>query len=151
MVTLADLEGMIADTSEAAIWSLADAIADGDAPAALEISERLAAQGEAVTRVLYSLAPRLRQARRAAAELDAGRPPKQVAEGLSMHPYAAKMLVSRVKGRSPAELEAAVTALADLEVWCRGGAEYDEDVALTIALRTATGRESDAAEEKLVA
>jgi hypothetical protein len=62
-----------------------------------------------------------------------------------MHPYAAKMLVSRVRGRSPADLEASITALADLELWSRGGSDYSEGVALTIALRRAVGALPDEA------
>ena len=34
-----------------------------------------------------------------------------------MHPYAAKMLVSKVKGRSPEDLDASLRALADLGSW----------------------------------
>ena len=56
----------------------------------------------------------------ASRELEAGKPPKQVADGLSMHPYAAKMLVSKVRGRSPADLEGSIRSLADLELWSRG-------------------------------
>ena len=54
-----------------------------------------------------------------------------------MHPYAAKMLVSKVKGRSPEAIAASIEALADLEVWSRGGTDYSEPVALTLALREA--------------
>jgi DNA polymerase-3 subunit delta len=140
-VEISDLEAMVADTSEQAIWSLADAIVDGDRAATVRIAESLLAQGEALPRIVYALAPRLRQALRAARELEAGRAPKQVAEGLSMHPYAARMLVSRVKGRSPAELEGAIEALADLELWSRGGSDYAERVALTLALRRAAAGE----------
>jgi DNA polymerase III subunit delta len=141
-VGAADLEAIIADTSEEAIWSLADAVTDGDEAATLRLAERLVSQGEAIPRIVYSLAPRLRQALRASRELEAGRPPKQVASGLSMHPYAAKMLVSRVTGRSPADLDFAVRALADLELWSRGGSDYAEEVALTLSLRLAVGAES---------
>jgi DNA polymerase III subunit delta len=131
------LEAIIDDTSEEAIWSLADALVEGDEAEVTAISERLVAQGEALPRVIYSLAPRLRQALRASRELEAGRPPKEVAGDLSMHPYAARMLVSKVKGRSPDDLDAAIRALADLELWSRGGSDYDERVALTVALRKA--------------
>jgi DNA polymerase-3 subunit delta len=131
------LEAIIADTSEEAIWSLADALVEGDEAEVTVISERLVAQGEALPRVIYALAPRLRQALRAARELEAGRPPKEVAGDLSMHPYAARMLVSKVKGRSPEDLDTAIRALADLELWSRGGSDYDERVALTVALRRA--------------
>ncbi len=131
------LEAIISDTSEEAIWSLADALVEGDEAEVTAISERLVGQGEALPRVIYALAPRLRQALRASRELEAGRPPKEVAGDLSMHPYAARILVSKVKGRSPEDLDSAIRALADLELWSRGGSDYDERVALTLALRRA--------------
>ncbi len=138
-VGAAELDTIIADTSEEAIWSLADAVIEGDEAATLRLAERLVAQGEAIPRIVYSLAPRLRTALQAARELEAGRAPKDVASGLSMHPYAAKMLVARVKDRPPAEIEAAIGAVADLELWSRGGSDYGEDVALTLSLREAVG------------
>jgi DNA polymerase III subunit delta len=136
-VGIAELEAIISDTSEEAIWNLADAIAEGDEARTLGLAERLSAQGEALPRIIYALSPRLRQALHASRELEAGRPAKDVAGGLSMHPYAAKMLVGRVKGRSPAELELSIRALADLELWSRGGSDYSGDVALTLALKRA--------------
>lgn len=136
-VIAADLEAMVSDTSEEAIWSLADALVEGDSAAALAIAERLVAQGSALPHIIYSVAPRLRQAARAARELEQGKTPSEVAKGLSMHPYAAKILVSKVKGRSPEGLERAIEVLADLEVASRGGADYPEPVALTLALREA--------------
>jgi DNA polymerase III delta subunit len=138
-VSLADLEAMIADTSEAAAWSLADSVVEGDAAGALRVAERLVGQGESVTGLSYMLSSRLRAGARAAGELEAGQTEKQVADGLPMHPYAAKMLVRRLGKRSPDQLRAAVGAIADLELWCRGGSDYSEDVALTLALRRATG------------
>jgi DNA polymerase-3 subunit delta len=136
-VGIAELDAMISDTSEEAIWNLADAIVAGDEPATLRVAESLVSQGEALPRIVYSLAPRLRMALRAARELEAGRPPKDVAGGLSMHPYAAKLLVQRVRGRSPAELDRSIRAVADLELWSRGGSDYSGDVALTLALKAA--------------
>ena len=56
-----------------------------------------------------------------------------------MHPYAAKMLVRRLRGRSAAEMRAATCAIADLEWWTRGGSDYPEPVALTLAVRRAAG------------
>jgi DNA polymerase III delta subunit len=138
-----DLEAMISDTSEEAIWSLADAVVAGDEAETMRIAERLVSQGEALPRIVYSLAPRLRQALKAATELEAGKPASEVAKGLSMHPYAAKMLVSKVKGRSPEDLDASIRALADLELWSRGGSDYPERVAFTLTLRRAIGLEAD--------
>ena len=110
-----------------------------DKAANLQTTERLVAQGDALPRIVYALAPRLQQALRAANELEAGRPAGEVAKGLSMHPYAAKMLIRRVRGASPDDLGAAACAIADLEWWTRGGSDYPDDVALTLAVRRAAG------------
>jgi DNA polymerase III subunit delta len=136
-VAVADLEEMIADTSEAAVWSLSDALIEGDAAAALRIGERLIGQGENVTGLIYGLASRLRSACAAAAQLEEGVPPNQVESSLKMHPYAAKQLVRRLQGTDLTSLRLATETLADLELWCRGGADYGDELALTIALRRA--------------
>lgn len=138
-VTESDLAAMIADTSEAVAWSLSDALLERDPVHALEISERLVSQGENVTGLIYALASRLRKANQAVAQLESGVAPKRVESGLGMHPYAAKLLVGRLRDASSDELRDATMVLADLEVWCRGGAEYGDGLALTLALRRAAG------------
>jgi DNA polymerase-3 subunit delta len=102
-VTLEDLDAMVADTSEAIVWSLADALQQHDPGAAIEIAERLSAQGENVTGMIYALASRMRRSND-----------------------------EDVRRR-------ATEALADLEVWCRGGAEYGDELALTLAVKRAAG------------
>jgi DNA polymerase-3 subunit delta len=134
-----DLGAMVADTSEAVVWALSDALLERDAAAALRIAERLISQGENVTGLIYGLASRLRKACTAAAALAEGMPPKQVESSLGMHPYAAKQLVRRLQDVEVDELQEAMIALADLEVWCRGGADYGDELALTLALRAAAG------------
>jgi len=138
-VGAADLEAMIADTSETAVWSLSDALLDRDPAAALRIGERLIAQGENVTGLIYGLASRLRAACAAAAQLEEGAPPKQVEGSLKMHPYAAKQLVGRLRDADLQDLRMATETLAELELWCRGGADYGDELALTLALRRAAG------------
>lgn len=138
-VSRADLERMIADTSEQVAWALSDAVVDRDVAAALRVVERLAGQGEAVTPLVYGVARRLRDAAAAVEQLERGVPPKQVEATLQMHPYAAKLLVRRVRGRSLRELRAATCAVADLEWWTRGGSDYPEPVAVTLAVRRAAG------------
>jgi DNA polymerase III subunit delta len=138
-VSAADLDAMIADTSEAAVWALSDALLERDPAKALGIGERLISQGENVTGLIYGLASRLRRACAAAAQLERGIPPKQVESSLGMHPYAAKQLVARLRDAELEDLRHATVALADLEVWCRGGADYGDDLALTLALRVAAG------------
>lgn len=134
-----DLEAMIADTSEAAVWSLSDALLAQDAAGALRIGERLIEQGENVTGLIYGLASRLRSACAAAGQLEEGVPPKQVESSLKMHPYAAKLLVGRLRDTDVAHLRLATEALAELELWCRGGADYGDELALTLTLRRAAG------------
>lgn len=136
-VSAADLEEMVTDTSEMAVWTLSDALIEGNAAAALRIGERLIGQGENVTGLIYGLASRLRGACAAAAQLEEGIPPKQVESSLKMHPYAAKQLVKRLQGTDLESLRLATETLADLELWCRGGADYGDELALTIALRRA--------------
>jgi DNA polymerase III subunit delta len=136
-VSAADLDAMVSDTSETAVWSLSDALLERDAAKAISIAERLVAQGESVTGLIYGIASRLRGACAAAAQLEEGVPPRQVEASLKMHPYAAKQLVARVGKTNLADLREATTTLADLEVWCRGGADYGDELALSLALRRA--------------
>jgi DNA polymerase III subunit delta len=138
-VSAADLDAMIADTSEAAVWSLSDALLERDSAHALEIGERLIDQGENVTGLIYGLASRLRSACAAAGQLEEGVSPKQVEASLKMHPYAAKQLVGRLRNTDLASLRMATEALAELELWCRGGADYGDELALSLALRRAAG------------
>lgn len=138
-VGAADLDAMIADTSEVAVWSLSDALLERNPTAALRIAERLISQGENVTGLIYGLASRLRKACTAVASLEEGLSPKRVEASLGMHPYAARQLVARLRQTSLDDLREATIALADLEVWCRGGADYGDDLALTLALGRAAG------------
>jgi DNA polymerase III subunit delta len=138
-VSASDLDAMVADTSEAAVWALSDALLERDPAKALGIGERLISQGENVTGLIYGLASRLRKACAAAAQLDRGVPPKQVESGLGMHPYAARQLVGRLRDAGLSDLQDATVALADLEVWCRGGADYGDELALTLSLLKVAG------------
>jgi DNA polymerase-3 subunit delta len=131
-----DLEEMIADTSEAAVWSLSDALLEGDEAGAQRLAEQLIAQGENVTGLIYGLASRLRSACAAAAQLEEGVPPKQVESSLKMHPYAAKQLVGRVREADLDDLRRATESLAELELWCRGRADYGDALAFTLAIRS---------------
>jgi DNA polymerase-3 subunit delta len=134
-VRAADVEAMIADTSEAAVWSLSDALLERDAAAALRIGERLIDQGENVSGLIYGLASRLRGACAAAGQLAEGVPPNQVESSLKMHPYAAKQLVAKLRDADVADLRMATETLAELELWCRGEADYGDELAFTLALQ----------------
>lgn len=136
-VTLEDLETMIVDASETAAWALSDALLERDREGAQRIAERLIGQGESVTGLIYSLASRLRKAHEALMLIEGGAAPRQVEGKLGMHPYAAKQLVRRLDGVSLADVRAATEAVADLERWCRGDADYGDELALTLTLNRA--------------
>lgn len=138
-VGAADVAAMVADTSEEMIWSLADALTEGRTAEALAAAERLSAQGESVSHLVYSIAGRLRRANSALEQLEAGRPPKEVESSLGISPYAAKMLVRSVRDSSQSELRSAVCAVADLEWWSRGGSGYGDATALALSVRAASG------------
>jgi DNA polymerase-3 subunit delta len=135
-VTTGDLEEMIADTSEAAVWTLSDAVIEGDAATALRVGEQLIEQGENVTGLIYGLASKLRGACAAAAMLEEGMPPREVESSLKMHPYAAKLLVGRLRDTDLTDLRLATEALAQLERWCRGDSDYGDELAFTLTLRS---------------
>jgi DNA polymerase-3 subunit delta len=138
-VTASDLQAMVVDTSEEAAWTLSDALVARDAQGAARAAERLLSQGEGVTPLVYQAAKRLREAHGALCALETGMAPKDVERSLRMHPYAAKMLLRRLRNTSPGELRAATCAVADLEWWTRGGSDYPDDVALTLAVDRAVG------------
>lgn len=140
-----EVEELTADTSERAGWTLGDAIVARDPADAVAAADALVDQGEAVTPMIYGIASRLSNAHLAAVELEAGRAPKEVEASLPMAPYPSKMLVRSVSGTSAAELADAITAIAELEWWTRGGSDYEERIALTLAVRRAAGGDGGAA------
>ncbi len=135
-VTVADLDEMVADTSEAAVWSLSDALLERDAAAALRIGR--AADRPGRERHRADLRPRLAAAQRlrrrgAAGAGGAAEAGRVVAEDAPLRGQAAGRPCSRRRPRRPAQ---ATEALADLELWCRGGADYGDELAFTLALRS---------------
>ncbi|MFN8151192.1 MAG: DNA polymerase III subunit delta [Solirubrobacterales bacterium] len=139
IVDVEDVEALTSDTSERAGWTLGDAIVARDVEAAVANADALLDQGEAVTPLVYGMASRLRSAHQAAVMLAAGTPAQKVEAALPMAPYPSKMLVRSVGGVDPAALSEAIGAIADLEWWTRGGSDYDESVAMTLAVRRAAG------------
>lgn len=141
-IDLEDLEALTADDSERAGWTLGDAVVARDREAAVAAADGLLAQGEALTPLVYGMASRLRSAHQAASALAEGQSPQQVEGALPMAPYPSKMLVRSVRGVDPAALSEAIGAIADLEWWSRGGSDYTDEVALTLAVRRAAGGEA---------
>lgn len=134
-----DLAAMVADSSEAVIWSLCDAVLDGDGARAIRLGEDLLAQGENIGGMVYRLADRLRKARLVLKRLEAGMQSRQIEGTLGMPPFLARRLIARLGKVTLDDLDRATEAVARLEHWTRGGAEYDDRLALTLTLRQACG------------
>jgi DNA polymerase III delta subunit len=134
-----DLASMVVDTSEAMIWDLSDAVIEGSQDRALTTAERLTAGQERAGSIVYQLGDRVRKAVRAEAGVRANRTPEEIRRELRLTPYPAKRLFAQVRRADAASLRRALCSVADLEHWTRGGADYPEEVALTLALLAATG------------
>jgi DNA polymerase-3 subunit delta len=125
-------------------YDLADAIVARDTDAALALAERLREQGEAPSRLLYTVVRRLREVHRAAELLDAGIREDEAAGKLGMPPWMAKKAIAQAKKSNRQSLEDAICVFARLEVEFRGGglrADFalDEDTALSLAIVRACG------------
>lgn len=125
-------------------YDLADAVVAGDVHKALASAERLRAQGETPSRLLYAVVRRLREVHRAAELLDAGVRESDAAGKLGMPPWLARRIIAQASRSSRHALEDAICVFAQLEIDLRGGglrADYslDEDTALSIAIARACG------------
>lgn len=137
-VELEDLEQMVTDNSETRGFALGDAVVSGDRRLALRTAGRLVGQGASVAGMVYPTATAVRRAHRALSLLDAGVPPNQVERQLKAPPFVARQVIEAARASSLDQLRDAAVALADLELWTRGGAEYPDELALDLALIEAT-------------
>lgn len=137
-VEVDDLEEMVADLTETSIFALGDALVAGDRRRALLTSSNLLAQGKAPASLVYPTAAAVRRAHRAVSMIEAGQPPKAVEQAIDLPPFLVRKLIEAVRGASPDALRSASIALADLELWTRGGAGYPDELALEMALVAAT-------------
>jgi DNA polymerase-3 subunit delta len=117
-----DIERRAAHSSEWRAYALADALVGADAREATLSYLRLREQGERVSGLTYLMAQRLRDAVAVAQRLQAGESVAEVKRGLRMPARAAERFVADVARSDVGKLQAALGALADLELDTRGGA-----------------------------
>jgi DNA polymerase-3 subunit delta len=137
-----DVLEMVADSSRVGDFALADALVSGDRELSLRLAERMMAEGESAGSTVYRAASSLRRAHKALALLDSGAPPTQVQSSLGLPPFLARGVMASVHDTSLEAVRDATLAVADLEVWTRGGAEYPDDLALDLALIAATDEDA---------
>lgn len=137
-VDVEDLEEMVVDTSETSTFALGDALISGDRRDAVAVAEKLLAQGSTAGSTVYSTSTSIRRAHKALVKLEEGADPGRLERELGMPPFLARKLLNSLSGTSVEEVRNVAIAMADLEVWTRGGAEYPDDLALDLALLAAT-------------
>jgi DNA polymerase-3 subunit delta len=137
-VELEDLEEMVSDSSEVKGFALGDAVVSGDRRTSVAIAERLVAQGSSAAGTVYPTAQAVRRVHKAIALLDSGTPPNRIGSELKLPPFIVRQVMEAARNSSLDSARDAAIALADLELWTRGGAEYPEELALDLALIAAT-------------
>jgi DNA polymerase III delta subunit len=137
-VEMEDLEEMVSDSSETKGFALGDAVVAGDRRASLAIAEQLIAQGSSAAGTVYPTAMAVRRVHKAISLLDSGTPPNRIGSELKLPPFIVRQIMEAARSSSPDSARDAAIALADLELWTRGGAEYPDELALDLALIAAT-------------
>ena len=132
-----EVEESCATSSERKVWTLADALVDGDRKTAVATLLELRQQGERITGLTYRMAGKLREAAMVADALAAGQSKAQAKKLLRGAPWAADRTIAAIERRDAETLRRAVAAIADLEVLSRGG-ELSEDTEAVRAVLIAT-------------
>ena len=134
------IEDRAAHSAEWRAYALADALVGANAREATASYLRLREQGERLSGLIYLMSQRLRDALAVALRLQAGESEAAVKRGLRMPSRAAERFVADVARSDPARLQAALAALADLELDSRGGAPIGARRATRPALRSLRSR-----------
>jgi DNA polymerase-3 subunit delta len=127
-----EVDAVAADSAERQVWGFVDALVARDRATATRRFLELRDQGEAMPRLIPSMARRLREVLAIAERLRAGESAAQVKATTKGNPWAVGQRIRDAQGSDPDVLRAALIALADLELDTRGSSELDDD---TVGLR----------------
>ena len=127
-----EVEAVAAPSAERQIWGLGDALIARDHAAATRALIELRAQGEALERLIPTVARRLREVLAVAERLEQGESPGQVKASFKGPPWMADRRVSEARRSDVDTLRRGLIVLADLELGSRGGEELEKD---TLAVR----------------
>jgi DNA polymerase-3 subunit delta len=119
---------------EARAYELADAVIDGDRERALVLAEDLRDRGAEMMHIVFAMLRQLRQARRAAAMLEAGASKQEIASALRVPPFIASQIAGRAGRADARRLERTLEQLAELDYTVRGGINLDAPTGLTLML-----------------
>ena len=134
-----EVEAVAADSAERQVWGLVDAIVGRDREVATRRFLELRAQGEALPRLIPSMARRVREVLAFAARFAEGESPAQVKASAKGSPWQIDRRIREARAADPDALRSALVALADLELDTRGGSELDDDTSALRAIAAMTG------------
>jgi DNA polymerase-3 subunit delta len=134
-----EVEAVAADSAERQVWGLVDAVVARDRTTATKRFLELRAQGEALPRLIPSMARRVREVLTIAARLQEGESPAQVKSSTKGNPWAVDQRIKEARNADPDALRAALIALSDLELDTRGQSELAEDTSALRAIAAMTG------------
>src|SRR4051794_30399572 len=133
-----EVEAVAADSAERQVWGLVDAVVARDGTTATRRFIELRAQGEALPRLIPSMARRVREVLAIAARLQDGESPAQVKASIKGNPWAIDQRIKEARSAEPDALRTALIALSDLELDTRGQSELAEDTSALRALAAMT-------------
>lgn len=140
----ADAVGTLAaGRAEVEIFALTDAWGARDLPSTLSASEAILERGsgsrrDEIPRLVGRFAMHIQRVRESQALSEAGLSPREGASRLRRSPYYVEKLFTQAANFSPAELENALTRVAELDLAVKGGSRLPVDLELDRALVDAT-------------
>ena len=134
-----EVDAVAADSAERQVWGFVDALVARDRATATRRFLELRAQGEAMPRLIPSMARRLREVLAIAERLRDGESAAQVKATTKGNPWAVGQRIKDAQQSDPDVLRTALIALADLELDTRGSSELDDDTAGVRAIAAMTG------------
>ena len=135
-----EVEAVAAPSAERQIWGLGDALIARDHAGATKSFLQLRAQGEALERLIPTVARRLREVLAVAERLEQGESPAQVKASFKGPSWMADRRVSEARRSDVDTLRNGLIALADLELGSRGGEDLEKDTLAVRALAEIAGR-----------
>jgi DNA polymerase-3 subunit delta len=135
---VSEVEEVAADSAERQVWGLVDALVARDTPTATRRFLELRDQGEALPRLIPSMARRVREVLGIAERLREGESAAQVKATTKGNPWAVGQRIKDAQGSDPDVLRAALVVLAGLELDSRGGSELAEDTSALRAIAAMT-------------
>jgi DNA polymerase-3 subunit delta len=141
----ADVEALVAGRAETPPWTLTDAWGRRDSAGVLAACERVLTRGDkTVSGLVWQLAEHVALVRSCSGFAREGVPVAEAAKRLRKKEYPVRKAFAQAEAFSGAELDAAVTKLADLDAAVKGGSRLPDDLELERTLVEITRARSGA-------